>query len=154
MFLSKIHNSLKITKLIKTFLFSLSLSVFIILPTHANEQTVGDVTIHYSAFNSALISAEVAAQYGITRSAKTGVLNISVLKNNKSVFANVFGHGKNLLGQLKELGFKEIKEDQAIYYIATFNFANAEKLIFDLQIQAEKAGKLLPLKFKQTLYID
>lgn len=120
----------------------------------ANEQTVGDVTIHYNVFNSALISADVAAQYHITRSGQTGVINVSVMKNGKAVVANIFGHGKNLAGQLKALAFKEIKEDKAIYYIATFTFRSDEKLSFDLQVQPEKQGLLLPLKFKQTLYVD
>ena len=100
----------------------------------ANEHTVGDVTIHYNAFNSSVISADVATQYHITRSGQTGIINISVMKNGKAVIANIFGHGKNLAGQLKELAFKEVKEDKAIYYIATFSFRSNEKLIFDLQV--------------------
>ena len=120
----------------------------------ANQHTVGEVTVHYNAFNSAIISADVATQYGITRSGQTGIINISVIKGDKPVIANIFGHGKNLLGQLKGLAFKEIKEDKAIYYIATFTFRSNEKLSFDLQIQPEKSGILLPLQFKQTLFVD
>jgi hypothetical protein len=120
----------------------------------ANEHRVGDITIHYSAFNSSLISAEVATQYGIRRSGQTGIINISVIDNGKPVVANIFGHAKNLLGQLKNLSFKEIKEDKAIYYIATFSFRNDEKLTFDLQVQPQKTGKLMPLQFKQTLFVN
>ena len=120
----------------------------------ANEHRVGDITIHYSAFNSSLISAEVATQYGIRRSGQTGIINISVIDNGKPVVANIFGHAKNLLGQLKNLSFKEIKEDKAIYYIATFSFRNDEKLTFDLQVQPQKTGKLIPLQFKQTLFVN
>ncbi len=122
--------------------------------TFSNEHKVGDVTIHYNAFNSSLISAEVATLYKITRSGQTGIINISVMKNEKPVIANIFGHGKNLAGQLKELAFKEIKEENAIYYVATFIFRSGEDLIFDLQVQPEKSGVLIPLKFKQQLYID
>ena len=104
----------------------------------ANEHTVGDVTVNYNALSAALIPAEVAAQYGITRSGRTGIVNIAVSKGGKPVIANIFGHGKNLTGQLKELAFKEIKEENAVYYIATFTFRDGEKLHFDLQVQAEK----------------
>lgn len=120
----------------------------------ANEHKVGDVSIHYSAFTSSLLSAETAKKYNIKRSGKTGILNISVIKNNQSVFANIFGHAKNILGQLKELAFKEIKQGNAIYYIAEFSFNNAEEIIFDLNIQPEKTGNLIPLKFKQQLFYD
>ncbi|MGX5172921.1 DUF4426 domain-containing protein [Aliikangiella sp. IMCC44653] len=120
----------------------------------ANEFKINDVTIYYSAVNTSLIPPSVAAQYGIKRSGRIGLVNIAVKKNDQAVIANIFGHGKNLTGQLKELAFKEIKEDKAIYYIATYTFNNAEKVTFDLQIQPEKNGRLIPLQFKQALYIE
>ncbi|MET1257138.1 DUF4426 domain-containing protein [Aliikangiella maris] len=136
-----------------SFLFALTLLVFSPLAS-TTPHTIGDITIHYNALSSSNIPPEVASQYGITRSQKTGIINISVQKNGKPVIANIFGHGKNLAGQLKELAFKEIKEDNAIYYIAAFNFSNAEKLSFDLQVQPEKQGILIPLQFKQQLFAD
>jgi hypothetical protein len=120
----------------------------------ANEQKVGDVTIHYNAFNSSAISAEVASQYGIRRSGQTGIVNISVIKNGKPVVANIFGNARNLIGQLKSLAFKEIKEDKAVYYIATFTFRSDEKITFELQVQPDKQGILMPLQFKQALFVD
>ena len=132
----------------------LPLLVVVPLFAAANQQTVGDVTIHYNVLSSAFISAEAATQYGITRSKRTGIVNISVKKNGKAVIANIFGNGKNLTAQLKKLAFKEIKEGDAIYYIATFSFRNKERLSFDLQVQPEKKGKLLSLKFKQQLYTE
>ncbi len=119
-----------------------------------NQRNVGDITIHYNVLSAALIPAEVALLYDITRSSRTGIVNISVKKNGKAVVANIFGNGKNLTAQLKKLSFKEIKEGDAVYYIATFSFRNKENLIFDLQVQPEKKGKLLSLKFKQQLYTE
>lgn len=148
------HISRRVSKIQHLLLLSLSLLFVFSFPATANQHTVGDVTIHYNALNSALISPEVASQYGITRSGRTAIVNISVMKNDKPVVANIFGHGKNLTGQLKELAFKEIKEEEAIYYIATLTFSNAEKLSFDLQVQAEKAGALIPLQFKQQLFTE
>lgn len=120
----------------------------------ANQHTVGDVTIHYNALNTAAIPAEVASRYKISRGARTGMINITIMKNNKPVIANVFGNGKNLAGQLKELAFKEITEEDAVYYIATFTFNDRETVIFDLQIQPQKQGILMPLQFKQQMYIE
>ncbi|TQV74058.1 DUF4426 domain-containing protein [Aliikangiella marina] len=141
------HANLKLSIIIAT--------CFLFAPiAQANVHTIGDITIHYNALSTANIPAEVAAAYKIRRSGRTGIVNITVMKNDKPVIANVFGNGKNLTGQLKELAFKEIREDQAVYYIATFTFNNSEKLSFDLQIQPERKGKLIPLTFRQELFID
>lgn len=147
-------NKLNITKLIINKLIITSLLSLFAFSAHANEHTVGNVTIHYNAFNSSMLPAEVAAQYKITRSQRSGIINISVIKNGKPVIANIFGHGKNLAGQLKALAFKEIKEKNAVYYIASFNYRNAEKLSFELDIQPEKKDRLIPLQFKQQLFVD
>lgn len=136
-------------------LFIVSLSCLLFAPlSQANVHSIGDITIHYNALSSANIPAEVAAAYNIRRSGRTGIINITVMKNDKPVIANVFGNGKNLTGQLKELAFKEIREEQAVYYIATFTFSNSEKLSFDLQIQPERKGKLIPIKFKKELFVE
>jgi len=70
-----------------------------------------------------------------------GMLNISVLKNPgddqlpKPRIAKVTGSLKNLIGQSKSLEFKEIKETNAVYYIATFRFDEEEVYRINLQVQ-------------------
>lgn len=135
-------------------LFSIFVALAFSQIVSANTHTVGDITIHYNALGTSHISAEVASQYGITRSGRTGIVNIAVQNKGKAVIANIFGHGQNLAGQLKKLAFKEVKEENAIYYIATFTFVHGEKLSFDLQVQPEKQGKLIPVKFKQELFSE
>jgi len=135
-------------------IFSIIGIALLTLSVNANQHSVGDVTIHYNALSTANIPAEVASQYKITRSNRTGMVNISVMKNDKAVEANIFGNGKNLAGQLKELAFKEVREEDSVYYIATFTFTNKETIRFDLQVQPERKGKLIPLQFKQQLYAD
>ena len=120
----------------------------------ANVHSMGNITVHYHAFNSASIPAEVANAYKIRRGGRTGVVNITVMKNDKPVIANIFGNGKNLAGQLKALSFKEIREGAVIYYIATFTFNHSERLTFDLQVQPEREGKLIPITFKQEMFIN
>ncbi len=125
----------------------------------ANEHTVDQYTIHYNLLNSSFIEPKIATQYGIKRSKNIGMLNISVMKKsddgtNTAVISNIFGHGASLAGQVKSLAFKEIKEADAIYYIATFSINDREHLSFDLQIQPEKVGKLIPLKFKKQVFVD
>jgi len=137
------------------------LAIFLLSSSLVNsaEHTFENYTVHYSLLNSSFIQPEIATQYGIKRSKNIALLNISVLRKETSdkdtpVISNIFGHGKNLLGQLKELSFKEIKEVNAIYYIATFPINNGERLSFDLQVQPNKKGKLIPIVFKEQVFVD
>jgi len=137
-------------------LFSVSLT--------AGEFVVDDVTVHYSLVNSSVIEPKVATQYNLKRSKNRALLNISVVKNLaqeaarngevKGLMANVFGQAVSLAGHLKELNFQEIKEQNAVYYIATFSISNGERLSFDLKVQPNKVGKLIPIKFKQQVYTN
>lgn len=137
-------------------LFSMSLT--------AGEFVIDDVTIHYSLVNSSVIEPKIATQYNLKRSKNRALLNISVVENLeqeatrngevKGLTANVFGQAVSLVGHLKELDFKEIKEENAIYFIATFPISNGERLTFDLQVQPNKVGKLIPIKFKQQVYTN
>ena len=138
-------------------------SFFLVSFSFAEQHSVDDYTVHYNLLNSSFIEAAVATQYGIKRSKNIGLLNISVMKKSEknpntgtgmAVISNIFGHGASLAGQVKSLAFKEIKEADAIYYIATFPINNGERLSFDLQVQPEKVGKLIPLKFKEQVFID
>jgi hypothetical protein len=128
-------------------------------PLKAVEHSIGEYTVHYNLLNSSFIQPKVATQYGIKRSKNIGLLNISVIKKSDAaegtaVISNIFGHGTSLAGQVKELAFKEVKEADAIYYIATFPISDRERLSFDLQVQPEKVGKLIPIKFKKQVFID
>ncbi len=128
----------------------------------ANEQQVGEFTVHYNLFNSTMVTPEVATQYQLKRSKNIALLNISVVRNEPNaesdkvmgVVSNVFGQGRSLAGQHKGLSFKEIKEETAIYYIAAIPIFHGERLSFDLQVQPEKKGKLIPISFKQQVFIE
>ena len=140
-------------------LFPLAILLLFSCQLAANEHKVGEYTVHYNLLNSSFIQPKIATQYGIRRSKNIAMLNISVIKKSDNgagaaVISNIFGHGASLAGQVKSLAFKEIKEADAIYYIATFPISDRERLSFDLQIQPEKVGKLIPLKFKKQVYVD
>lgn len=128
----------------------------------AGEFAIDDLTVHYSLINSSFIQPEIASQYSLIRSKNRALLNISVVQNPndttieevKGLKANIFGTAVTLAGQLRKLAFKEIKEQNAIYYIATFPINNGERLTFDLKVQPNKAGKLIPIKFKQQVFVE
>ena len=141
------------------FIFTVTL-IFVFNNAGANEQKVGEYTVHYNLFNSSVITAEVATQYNLKRNKNIALLNISVVRNSVDddkvigVVSNVFGQGSSLSGQHKGLAFKEIKEETAIYYIAQVKVFHGERLSFDIKVQPEKQGKLIPISFKQQIFIE
>ena len=115
------------------------------------KQTLGQWDVHYSAFTSTFLSPAIATQYNLTRSASMGVLNIAVLDKDtqQSVTPGVTGRAINPLGQVQALEFQHVKEGDANYYLAQFDYTNAETLRFTIQI-----GEQQTLKFNQEFWLN
>lgn len=130
----------------------LAVSMLFSAPLMAEQkQTLGNWDVHYSAFNSTVLAPSVATQYDLTRSASKGVLNIAVLdkKTQKAQSPGVSGQVVNPLGQIQELEFQQVTEGDASYYLAQFDYTNAETLRFTLQI-----GEQQTLKFNQEFWLN
>ncbi|AMG30177.1 DUF4426 domain-containing protein [Grimontia hollisae] len=118
---------------------------------------IGTLEVHYSAFNSTFITPQVAKAYNLTRSGVNAIINIAVLDKAQSgkpaLTATLTGEARNLLGTRKPLVFREVREGDAIYYLAELRFANEENYTFTIDISAEgnRSGKLT---FNQVFYAD
>ena len=125
------------------------------LPAAAErKQSFGDLDVHYSVFNSSFLQPDIAAAAGLVRSKTQGVVNVSVVKDGKPVAAQVSGQVKNLLGQDRQLTFKQLKEgDEAIYYLAQFPFDSQETLRFRLTVQPTGAQPF-SFEFNQEFFPD
>ena len=121
-----------------------------------NMKKLGTMNVHYMAIGSTFFTPEIAKAYGITRSRYNGLINISVLDNSKAgnpaKTVSISGQAKNNLGQFKDLEFQEVKEGDAIYYLAQVNYNNEETLHFTLAINDGKTQQTL--KFSQKFYVD
>jgi len=116
--------------------------------------TIGEFEAHYVVFPSTFLSAEVADTYGITRARDLSILNLSILDAaGAGTAAIVAGRVKNLLGQESPLKFREIREDQALYYIAELRHANREVLRFSIAITPPEK-RTFNLAFQQELFWD
>ena len=127
------------------------------LPSYAEQAIYSpDYDIHYNAFNTMMVPPEVAQSYGFTRARNRALLNISVLDSStkKALPAVVTGTRTNIIGQLLPLEFVQIKEQNAIYYIAQLRFTEEEMWRFELQIQPDLNADAIPLKFNQTFYLE
>jgi len=138
-------------------LIALSLSLFMMTSVNAeNMKKLGSMNVHYMAIGSTFFTPEIAKVYGITRSRYNGLINISVLDNSQegtpAKTVSISGKAKNNLGQFKDLDFQEVKEGNAIYYLAQVNYRNEETLHFDIMINDGKEKQ--QLKFSQIFYVD
>ncbi|BCV37511.1 MULTISPECIES: DUF4426 domain-containing protein [Shewanella] len=121
------------------------------------KQTVGHFDIHYMALGSTFLTPSIAKNYGIERSRYTGIINIAVLdtseEGNPAVPVEISGLANNLIDARMQLKFREIREGDAIYYIAEVPYRDDQEINFQILI---KHGNELntTLAFKQKFYVD
>ncbi|MGB2742237.1 MAG: DUF4426 domain-containing protein [Cognaticolwellia sp.] len=143
--------------MINNLVFSALLAVACITVSYAeNMKKMDNIDVHYIALGSTFLTPEIAKAYNIERSRYKGLVNISVLDNtqdgkpSKTVF--ISGNARNDVGQINSLDFTEVKEGDAIYYLAQVNYTNEETIYFDINITDK--GKQHKLKFSQKFYVD
>ncbi|REL37449.1 DUF4426 domain-containing protein [Thalassotalea euphylliae] len=121
-----------------------------------NMKTLGSMDVHYMAIGATFLTPQVAKAYGIERSKYNALINISVMDNTKASkpakAVAISGTAQNLTGQYKRLDFEEVREGQAIYYLAQLNFRDKEKVKFELTIT--DGSETHELMFNQTFYVD
>ena len=112
----------------------------------------GDYEVHYIVIPSLFLQAEIAQRHGLRRGEGLSIVNISVLDaEGKGRACAISGAAKNLLGQLAALEFQEVREGDAVYYLADVRHTDQEVLRFNLNIQPT-AAKAFELAFQQRLY--
>ncbi|ODC04702.1 hypothetical protein BFW38_15365 [Terasakiispira papahanaumokuakeensis] len=130
------------------------------MPAYAERyETYGDYQIHYNAVTTSFLQPEVAQAYNIVRSRYQALVNIAVLKVNADgsttpVNAVVTGEAGNLAEQSRTLSFRTIREQEAIYSIATFRFTEDEPTRFRLQVRADPNQPPYELTFIDRFYAD
>jgi hypothetical protein len=118
----------------------------------------GPFELHYSVVNTTFLDPKIAATYGITRGEKRAILNLAVREHladggTEARTIQIKGRTWDLI-QNQFLQFKEIREGQAIYYIAQFKFINEEWRFFEMDFRPEGADQTYTFKFKHQLYIN
>lgn len=114
--------------------------------------------VHYSVFNTSFLTPQVAQAYNIVRSGSKALMNIAVLKKQadgsmKNVSAIVTGEQYDLVRH-DPLAFQEVREEQAIYYLSSFEFQNRTTLYFTIMIQPDPNQPAYKLEFNKMLYRD
>ncbi len=127
--------------------------------TAENSTTAGGFTIHYNAFTTSTLTPEVAKAYGIQRSKVRGMLNVSVIKEKEgttgaSVPARVDVNTRALTGQSTRLPMREIKEQDAVYYVGEFPVQNEEKVDFVIEVSPEGRTESVVINMEQQFFTD
>lgn len=141
-----------------TAVFMLLVSASALADRGEQKKIFGNYEVHYIGLTTSFLTEDVAEAYGITRSGSLGFLSISVLETfaqggmPEARSAKMTGTLKNLIGQVNDLEFKEIRETNAIYYIATFRFDESETYRIHLEVTPEGYGIPLDVKFSQRFY--
>lgn len=122
-----------------------------------NSTQVDGFTIHHNALTTDTLSPTVASNYHIQRSKGRGMVNISVLKNRANapgtpVAGKVSLSSLNLIGQKRDIPLREIREGQAIYYIADFPVGHRERLVFNVKVTPEGSNYPLAASFQQEFF--
>ncbi|MBZ0072625.1 MAG: DUF4426 domain-containing protein [Thiohalobacteraceae bacterium] len=120
-------------------------------------QDFGDYVVHFNALNTDLLSPKVATEYNIKRSGNRAMLNVVVLRKvlgatGQPVPASVTGIATTLSGQQRELALREIREPNAIYYIADFGVDHEETLRFHLKVRPEGESDTFQVEFRQQFF--
>ncbi len=116
-------------------------------------RTVGEYTVHYNAIPSTALGADIARRYELTRSATRGLLNIAVLRQTGddgepiAVPARVTASARSLIGQVQHIELRELRDQDAIYYIGQFRIRGEERLRFELEVQPEGSDGSIPVRF-------
>jgi hypothetical protein len=113
-------------------------------------------SVHYNVFNSTMVPADVAAAYGIKRSAYESLLNVSIAPKGEygAYPALVSGYAQDLMGKRYPLKFIEISEQTATYYIAPIRVSGEELLHFKLEVKPEGEDQTLEVNFTKKIYSD
>jgi len=120
-------------------LAGLLLSIPFALAQNEYEVSFGNYTVNYNSFPSTVLDANIAKAIGIKRSDARGVMTIAIRytaegQPAKPVKADITATATNLIGQIRKLDFKEVKEDGVFYYIGDYAVARNETLTFDVKL--------------------
>ena len=128
-------------------------------PPEVASKDFGEHVVHFSAMSTDLLEPEIARTYNIVRSKNRAMLNISIIRKvngtiGESVSGDVKAAVNNLTGQVKNMTLRKIQEGDAIYYIGDVQVANAETLIFNLDIKPEDTTESYQFRFTRQFFSD
>lgn len=124
-------------------------------PQQQFETRSGDYTVYHSLFPSSFLQPNIASTYNITRSRDRLVLNVSVTRNDadtgvETQSARVTGTRSDLI-HTQPIEFREIREKDAVYYIAEIRATSEAVFYFDLKVQPDPNRPPIAVQFNKRV---
>lgn len=142
---------MRITKLI----FAIALLFFVALTAHAQFVKSGDIRVYANAMLSSQLNAEMATQYGITRSASRVLLHVVVRQGipgkDKTLPATITAIAIRKNGERSKINMQRTKENRDVYYLGELNISSNEAINFEVIAQIEKQ-KPMRMTFFQEFF--
>ncbi len=115
----------------------------------------GPYELHYSVVNTTFLEPRVASTYGIVRGKNRAILNLAVREHvgdsTRPRSMLLQGSTRDLI-TAQALEFQEVREGEAVYYIAEFRFINEEWRFFTVDFRPEGAEETFRFELKHQLY--
>jgi hypothetical protein len=130
-----------------------------VLAATESQRDFGDYVVHFNALTTQQLTPEIASQYSIVRSENRALLNVSILKKQENgsqvpVPGAVAASAVNLTGQLRNLLVREIREQEAIYYIAETAVSNGETLVFTVDVTPQNEASRFTVRFQKQFFAN
>jgi hypothetical protein len=138
-------------------LFIVALCVAPTMCSADSDATFGDYIVHYNAISTNQLLPAVAKQYGIERSAKRGLLNISVESktgNPHTVSAEITATVGDLTGHDKPISIRETSENGDIDYLGEFPIDASGTFVFKVKVATPGQQQPFVVKFSQDLVAE
>lgn len=127
--------------------------------SQAGSKDFGEYIVQWSVFPSTFLTPEIASENDLNRSRGIGVVNIAIMSKGEdggldTVSGQVEGKVLNDIQQARFLAFRRIQEGDAVYFIAEYQYSNAELMTFQITTRPQGASSDLPIRFAHTLFND
>ncbi|HKK55640.1 DUF4426 domain-containing protein [Marinobacter sp.] len=125
--------------------------------SQAGSKDFGEYVVQWSVFPSTFLTPEVAKENDLNRSRGIGVVNIVIMSAAEdggmdTVSGQVEGKVLNEVQQPTFLAFRRIQEGDAVYFIAEYQYSNAELMTFEITARPTGGQSDLPVRFSHTLF--
>ena len=130
-----------------------------VLASTESSKDFGEHVVHFNALTTSQLTPEIAREYDIVRSENRALLNVSILRKlengaTRAVSGAVAASAVNLTGQLRNLLVREIREGDAIYYIAETPVSDGETLVFTLDVTPQNEASRFTVRFQKQFFGD
>jgi hypothetical protein len=118
----------------------------------AHERHAGPYTLRASTVGSESISAQTAKAHGIERSPSRALINVTLMRNGKTVPARLTVHARNLAGMSRPIDMRPTPANGYISYDGVYEFVNGEVLDFTIRAQPEGRDQAVTLGFRDRMW--